>query len=52
VIGHTRLRVGDRLSSDTYLVSGVIQGSSVGPVAFLMQAKLLDSSVVEVTFIK
>jgi len=41
-------RVGDSLSSDTSLVSGVIQGSGVGPVAFLIYiddlAKLLESS--------
>ena len=40
-------RVGDSLSSDTSLVSGIIQGSGVGPVAFLIyiddQAKLLES---------
>ena len=45
MIGHTR--VGDSLSSDTSLVSGVIQGNGVGPVAFLIYiddlAKLLES---------
>ena len=53
MIGHFcdrshQTRVGDSLSSDTSLVSGVIQGSGVGPVAFLIYiddlAKLLESS--------